>query len=236
MTVAVPDPAQRAGFGDRRGDGSIDGCRRLVRSSQAVSPPAAVSVEHRRPTGGPAPRQAVQRRWGVRQPVESGEAEPAVARPQVGFAGGVPAGPGGRQFGVQRCASSSCPLVVAWFESAAVSGREREPPLAAPRQVGRFCRPARSAASGCVPLGDLLADQRDDVAAEIDGVVVDVVAAGGQQADAEVVVVEQGRGDGLRRADQRGGVAATAGQPRSARSTAPGRAARRRPTAASKPL
>jgi hypothetical protein len=46
-----------------------------------------------------------------------------------------------------------------------------------------------------VPLRDLLADDRDDVAAEVDGVVEQAVAAGGEDVDAQVVVVEEGLGD-----------------------------------------
>ena len=62
--------------------------------------------------------------------------------------------------------------------------------------------------------GDLLADQREQVAAVVDGVVVGVVAADEERGDADVDVVQQRLGDGFRRADQRGGVAAGAGRGR----------------------
>src|SRR5712691_11180433 len=49
-----------------------------------------------------------------------------------------------------------------------------------------------------IALGDLLAHDRDDVLAEVDGVGQRVVAPRRQDLDAEVVVVEQGGGHRLR--------------------------------------
>src|SRR5690606_9291830 len=77
----------------------------------------------------------------------------------------------------------------------------------------RNCRSGRGDLGGGVALRDLLADDRDDVPAEVDRVVEKVVAARGDDADAEVVVREQRLRDLLRRADERVGVAGAAGGP-----------------------
>ena len=62
-----------------------------------------------------------------------------------------------------------------------------------------------------VPPGDLLADQRQQLAAVVDGVVVRVVAPDQDRGDADVEVVEDRLGDRLGRADERGRVACGAG-------------------------
>jgi hypothetical protein len=71
---------------------------------------------------------------------------------------------------------------------------------------GRTCRLRRRP-----PPGHLGAHERDHLAAELDGVRDEVVAARGQDAHPEVVVVHEGGGDGLRGADQRRRVARAAG-------------------------
>src|SRR2546423_122430 len=62
-----------------------------------------------------------------------------------------------------------------------------------------------------VALGHLLADDRDHLLADLDGVSQEVVAARGQDLDAEVVVVEQRGGDRLGRTHERVRVAGAAG-------------------------
>ena len=61
----------------------------------------------------PFPRQPVQRRRRGRQPVEAGQAEPAVFGGEIGLTGGVPTGPGREQVvcfvgGAHVFASSGC--------------------------------------------------------------------------------------------------------------------------------
>jgi hypothetical protein len=70
--------------------------------------------------------------------------------------------------------------------------------------------PARPALG--LPLGDLLAHDRDHLAAELRGVGEQVVAAGGEDVDAEVPVVQQRRGDRLRGPDEGRRVAPAAGR------------------------
>src|SRR5690606_8244440 len=94
------------------------------------------------------------------------------------------------------------------------SRRDRQvhvPISAGTADLVRNCRSGRGGLGGGVALRDLLADDRDDVPAEVDRVVEQVVAARGDDADAEVVVREQRLRDLLRRADERVGVAGASG-------------------------
>jgi len=53
-----------------------------------------------------------------------------------------------------------------------------------------------------VPLGDLLADEREDLTADIDGVGEKVITTHGDDVHPEIDVVQDGLRDGLGRADQ----------------------------------
>src|SRR5215218_5966012 len=69
----------------------------------------------------------------------------------------------------------------------------------------------RAGGDALLSVGDLLADERDQVAAVVDRVLEGVEAADQEGGHADLVVVQEGLGDLLRRADQRGGAPARAG-------------------------